>query len=173
MVSKAKTVGDLVGKNGKIFVKSNHGLCDAGWPAVSFTKRADAERLQKEYNSKNDILIYLGTGQEPTKKEHRKLILSIVTLDKSKILPTKSLLDPRIWRDIKKRYPKRWEHSFVPHKSYDAIDRNNNRRKYKDFLTPETTRQLGFGRAIEVAAHERAKLLKLEIGTDILTGEPE
>jgi hypothetical protein len=59
-------LSEVLGKDARIWVKSEWGPASEEWPAVSFSKRSVGETLRKELVPGRDAVLYIGTSNPAT-----------------------------------------------------------------------------------------------------------
>ena len=76
-------LSDVVGKDGRIWVKSEWGPASDYWPAVSFSKRTVGDYLRQEFRPGRDAIVYIGTSNPATteRPEHRQRLLSAINIE--------------------------------------------------------------------------------------------
>src|ERR1035437_10364254 len=157
-------LSDVVGKDGRIWVKSEWGPASEDWPAVSCSKRTVGDFLRQEFRPGRDAIVYIGTSNPATteKPEHRQRLLSAVSIEPMQVLETRDCVPAASWEEAQKQFRGRWHWSMTALKIWDfdgfplAHD-----------ISPATYRQLGLivnrGRVGEVVPEEREATLALQV----------
>jgi hypothetical protein len=107
----------------RFFLKSEYGPFSDRWPVVSFTLTALKAKLQREYRSGIDFIVYTGTsGRETRAPEHQGRLLSVIQIDKTKTYFTKDRIPPDSWRWAEENYPGQWDFCFQPLEAWSVVD---------------------------------------------------
>jgi len=157
-------LSDVVGKDGRIWVKSEWGPASEDWPAVSFSKQTVGDFLRQEFRPGRDAIVYIGTSNPATteKPEHRQRLLSAVSIEPMQVLETRDCVPAASWEEAQKQFRGRWHWSMPALNIWDfdgfplAHD-----------ISPATYRQLGLivnrGRVVELVPEERDAILALPV----------
>src|ERR1043166_1909661 len=85
------TVASVARSDSRFFLKSEYGPLSSDWPVVAFTSRSLGARLQSNFRSEADFIVYTGTGGNTTlDPAHRGRLLSLVRIDTPAIHTTRS-----------------------------------------------------------------------------------
>ncbi len=108
-------IADMMKPNGRVFLKSEWGPINDGWPCLSFTKRSVGDRLRLNFRPGRDVLIYVGTTSPETTEdpEHRSRLISAVTVEANHILETRKIVPPESWASSVANWGDRWPHSMA------------------------------------------------------------
>ena len=99
----------------RFFLKSEYGPFSDWWPVVSFSLPALKVKLQREYRTGRDFIVYTGTSSDDTTNpQHRGRLLSLVQIDKTKTYLTKNRIPPDSWKWAEAHYPGQWSYCFQP-----------------------------------------------------------
>jgi len=157
-------LSEVVGRDGRIWVKSEWGPASEDWPAVSFSKRTVGDLLRQEFRPGRDAIVYIGTSNPTTteKPEHRQRLLSAVSIEPMQVLETRDCVPAASWEEAQKQFRGRWHWSMPALKIWDF----DSFPLAHDIL-PTTYRQLGLivnrGRVVEVVPEERDAILRLPV----------
>jgi hypothetical protein len=155
---------DLVGPDGRVFVKSEWGPMSDHWPALSFSKRSVGDRLRRDFKPDRDAIVYVGTGNPKSTGDpkHRRRLLSAIKAEPNTIHETRMLVPAASWAEAQRDYRGRWEHSLTIRYAWDIID-----FPLAPEVIPNSYRLLGklenLGNVVEVLGTERDALLQLDI----------
>jgi hypothetical protein len=157
-------LGDVVAADGHIWLKSEWAPASEEWPAVSFSKRSVGERLQREFRPRRDILIYAGTGnpQFTEEPQHRKRLLSALSIEPMQLLETRTCIPAESWERAQRDFRGRWYWSMPALDIWDIED-----LPLAHDVSPQSYSQLGLivnrGSVVEVLTEEREALLQLRL----------
>ena len=157
-------LSSVVGKDGRIWVKSEWGPASEDWPAVSFSKRTVGDYLRQEFRPGRDAIIYIGTSNPATteKPEHRQRLLSAVSIEPMQMLETRDCVPAASWEEAQRQFRGRWLWSMPALGIWDF----DGFPLAHDIL-PATYRQLGQivnrGRVVEVIPEEMNSILGLHV----------
>jgi hypothetical protein len=103
-------LSEVVGKDGRIWVKSEWGPASDYWPAVSFSKRTVGDYLRQEFRPGRDVIVYIGTSNPATteRPEHRRRLLSAVNIEPKQILETRDCIPAESWEKAQMEFRGRW-----------------------------------------------------------------
>jgi len=155
---------DIIGENGRVFLKSEWGPASSDWPAVSFTKRSVGEFLRREFRPGRDLIVYVGTSSQLTTENpaHRQRLLSAVVIEPMQLLETRECIPPESWEEAQRNFRGRWFWCMPALKIWDFVD-----FPLASEVMPQSYRTLGFmanrGNVVEVHPDERGALLGLEL----------
>lgn len=154
---------DVVSGHGHIWLKSEWGPASQDWPALSFSKRTVGERLRAEFRPGRDVLLYAGTGNEFTENpEHRRRLLSAISVEPNQVLPTRDCIPPESWERAQKDFRGRWLWSLPALQMWDVVG-----FPLAHDISPRSYSQLGGianrGSVVEAVPEEREPLLQLEL----------
>jgi hypothetical protein len=162
-------LSEITSADSKLFAKSEFGPASDRWPALSFSSHKVATDFANEYRRGRDFVIYFGTG-DPDKTElpeHRRNLLSVLSVEPRAPISTRDLVPSEVWEDTIRRWGRRWEWSLPIAATYDVVGFPSAHDK-----VPETYRSLGklqnLGRCVEVTGAEYQNLLGLDINEVIL-----
>lgn len=87
-------LNEALGKDARIWVKSEWGPASEDWPAVSFSKRSVGDYLRKEFVPGRDAILYIGTSNPATtgNPAHRQRLLSAVNIEPKQLLETRDCI---------------------------------------------------------------------------------
>lgn len=159
-------LSDMMGPEGRVFLKSEWGQVGDGWPCVSFTKTSVFRRLQSDFKPGRDVLLYVGTtGLDTEDPNHRARLISAVVVLSGQMLETRKIVPPEAYRLALERFndEEAWPHAV-------AISQAANLRgpPYPSVreLAPKAYATLGRenrGQIVEVLDDERIALLDLAV----------
>jgi hypothetical protein len=76
------TLRKIAPSDSEFFLKSEYGPFSDAWPVVSFSQPALKVKLQREYRTGRDFIVYTGTSSSETRNaEHRGRLLSVVQIE--------------------------------------------------------------------------------------------
>ncbi len=158
----------LASADTKLFLKSEYGPLSDGWPVVAFSSPALKSRLQREYRSPTDFIVYTGTGGEDTlEEEHRGRLLSIARIDKSKTFETSTVIPKESWNWANRDHPGKWTYAFKVLEGWDVVGLPFTK------TIPAAYSKMGQfphrGMVYEVTGEEREALLEMAIAPLHLT----
>jgi hypothetical protein len=157
-------LNEVIGKDGRIWVKSEWGPASADWPAVSFSKRTVGDYLRQEFHPGHDAIIYIGTSNPATTEnpEHRQRLLSAVNIEPKQLLETRDCVPAESWEEAQRQFRGRWLWSMPALGIWDF----DGFPLAHDIL-PSTYRQLGLivnrGNVVKVVPEEREAVLGLQV----------
>jgi len=157
------TLRDIAYKDSRLFLKSEYGALSKGWPVVAFTPTALRNKLQRDYRTATDFIVYTGTSGKQTRDEGaRGRLLSIVKIDTTRSYRTSEVIPKDSWEWASREYPGQWEHAFKATKGWDITD-----RPLTGDVIPISYSKMGLypyrGMVLEVQGAERDALLDLKL----------
>jgi hypothetical protein len=157
-------LSDVVGKDGRIWVKSEWGPASDYWPAVSFSKRTVGDYLRQEFRPGRDVIVYIGTSNPATteRPEHRQRLLSAVNIEPKQIIETRDCIPAESWEKAQKEFRGRWLWSMPALDIWEIAG-----FPLAHDLVPVAYRQLGQfanrGKVVELDSQERDAAHALEV----------
>lgn len=162
--SDVATLGDVIGPESRLFAKSEFGPLHAGWPAMSFSSRMIAADFASHFRRGQDFVLFIGTG-DPASTEnpnHRRKVLSLVSLEPKAPISTDQIVSPEAWAAAVAKWGRRWEWSLPATMAWELTPFLDARE-----CMPRTYAALGnlasLGRCVPVDATELPGLLKAKI----------
>jgi hypothetical protein len=114
---------DIAQSDSKFFLKSEWGPLSDFWPVVAFSPLSLKSKIQRQYRSASDFIIYTGTqGKETPDEAHRGRPLSVVRIDKTKTYDTEKVIPPASWAWADEHYPGRWPYAFKVLRGWSIVD---------------------------------------------------
>jgi len=105
---------EIASNESEFFLKSVYGPLGEEWPAMSFTQPQLATYLHQRYRPASDFILYTATAGDTTEaEEQRGRLLSVVTIDLTKLYPTSDIVSDESWRWAQDKYPGQWALSFA------------------------------------------------------------
>jgi hypothetical protein len=105
---------EFASKESEFFLKSVYGPLGEEWPAMSFTQPQLATYLHQRYRPASDFILYTATAGDTTEaEEQRGRLLSVLTIDLTKVYPTPDIVSDESWRWAQDKYPGQWALSFA------------------------------------------------------------
>lgn len=157
-------IGDMMSRDGKVFIRSENEPFDS-WPALSFSRKAVAERLMREFVPGEDIMVHVETLSDSTPNpKHRGRILSAVVVDVAELFATDELIDPDRLRQAQAGNPRKWMFSLGALQAANTIGPD---LPDAGCVLPEARRRIGLhqGSYMEVEGRERLTLIELPVRT--------
>jgi hypothetical protein len=157
-------LSEVLGKDARIWVKSEWGPASEDWPAVSFSKRSVGDYLRKEFVPGRDAILYIGTSNPATtgNPAHRQRLLSAVNIEPKQLLETRDCIPAKSWEESQNQFRGRWLWSMPALGIWDFDD-----LPLAHDILPATYRQLGLivnrGNAVEVVPEEKNVVLGLPV----------
>jgi hypothetical protein len=117
-----QTVRELIKSDSRFFLKSEYGPFSDDWPVLAFSNPRLGVMLRRDFRTGVDFVLITGTmGPETAEEEHRGRLLSLVSINKTKIYRTSEQVSPQLWEWADKNYPGQWTTCFRG-EGWDLID---------------------------------------------------
>ncbi|MGB0065231.1 MAG: hypothetical protein WBP85_12360 [Terracidiphilus sp.] len=160
---------DIAQPDSKFFLKSEWGPLSDFWPVVAFSPVSLKSKIQRQYRSSSDFIVYTGTqGRDTSEEAHRSRLLSLVRIDKTRTYDTSDVIPPASWAWAQENHPGRWPFAFKVLQGWSIVDPPRSTD-----LIPVAYSQIGQypykGNVLEIEGAEREALLDLEISPLELT----
>lgn len=154
---------DLATTESKLFLKSEYGPLSKDWPVVAFTVPALKNKLDREYRTGRDFIVYTGTGGPNTESERdRGRLLSVVDVDTTKTYRTQEVIPAESWDWAASKYPGQWEYAFRALRGWDIAS-----RPWTGEVIPTSYSKMGHyphrSTVLEVRDADREALLDIEL----------
>lgn len=168
-----QTLGDLLGRDGRLYAKSEFGPVHDGWPAISFSSRKIAADFSHDFWRGQDFVLFVGTGGATTTEnpEHRRRVLSAVTFEPNAPISTQQIVPAEHWQAAVDKWGVRWEWSFPVTDAWDLDPFPEARDRM-----PHTYARLGslasLGRCIPVDPEDLPLLLQCSVKKKALSFQP-
>jgi hypothetical protein len=160
-------IAEMMKPDGRVFLKSEWGPIDDGWPCVSFTKKSVGDKLRRNFVSGRDVLVYVGTtNPEHTERpEHRSRLISVVSIEPKHVLETRNIVPPERWVAAVERYGgDRWPYSMAVLQAADIIGPPYpHAHDVTRFAYRSLSEMANRGSVVEVLGSERAAVKALPI----------
>ncbi|CAN7188730.1 hypothetical protein LJR225_000518 [Phenylobacterium sp. LjRoot225] len=117
---ETSTLRQLLGRDGRLFAKSEFGVVDGNWPALSFSVRKSAADLFEHYKPERDLVLVVGTS-DPARTvipEHRKHVLCAVRLEPRAPISTSQIVPEDAWAASVAKWGQKWDWSLPVTASY-------------------------------------------------------
>ena len=115
---------DIAQSDSRFFLKSEWGPLSDFWPVVAFSPISLKTKIQRQYRSASDFIVYTGTKGEDTAEEaHRGRLLSLVRIDKTRTYDTRNVVPAASWAWANKKHPGRWPYAFKVLQGWSFVDR--------------------------------------------------
>jgi len=101
-------IRDIAQPDSKFFLKSEYGPLSDFWPVVAFSPLPLKSKIQRQYRSASDFIVYTGTQGDETEERYRGRLLSLVRIDKTKTYDTGKMIPPESWTWANEHYPGKW-----------------------------------------------------------------
>ncbi len=116
-------VRDIAQPDSKFFLKSEWGPLSDFWPVVAFSPVSLKSKIQRQYRSSSDFVVYTGTqGKDTSEEAHRGRILSLARIDKTRTYDTSEVIPPASWAWAQENHPGRWPFAFKVLQGWSTID---------------------------------------------------
>lgn len=160
---------DIAQLDSKFFLKSEWGPLSDFWPVVAFSPVTLKSKIQRQYRSSSDFIIYTGTqGKDTSEEAHRGRLLSLVRIDKTKTYDTSKVIPAASWAWAQENHPDRWPFAFKVLEGWSIVNPPRSAE-----LIPVAYSQIGQypykGSVLEIEGAEREALLDLKISPLKLT----
>lgn len=157
------TVGAVAKPDSRFFLKSEYGPLSQDWPVVAFTSRSLGRKVQADFRSEADFIVYTGTaGTSTMDPAHRGRLLSLVRIDTSDIHATSDFIAEHSLEWAQDDYPGQWENCFKAIEGWNFTAMPGSR----DTL-PKSYPLMGQfpnrGGVLEITGSDRDALLRLRI----------
>ena len=117
-------IRDLTVPESKLFLKSEYGPLSHDWPVVAFTVPALKNKLDREYQTGRDFIVYTGTsGQNTADVNDRSRLLSVAEIDRTRTYRTQDVIPRESWDWASQNYPGQWEYAFRVLRGWDIPSR--------------------------------------------------
>nr|WP_137116437.1 hypothetical protein [Azospirillum argentinense] len=158
-------IADVVPETGGLWLKSEYAPLSSEWPALSFTRKAVATQIARDFQYGRDVVVLVGTGNDDTPDpSHRGRLLSVVEPLPDPVVPTPDLVPERSWAEAQNKARGRWKLSLPISRLWKPTAEPLPRAKA---VAPHTYPLLGQpyrrGFLVPVDAADRAALLNIEI----------
>jgi hypothetical protein len=156
-------IRDLVTNESKLFLKSEYGPLSEGWPVVAFSATALKNKIEREYRTGRDFIVYTGTGGPQTEDMNdRSRLLSIVEIDTTRTYHTADVIPQSSWDWATSKYPGQWESAFRAIRGWDIPT-----RPWTGDVLPNSYPKMGRrpyrGMVLELEGSDREALLDTEV----------
>jgi hypothetical protein len=168
-------IRDITTSESKLFLKSEYGPMGSGWPVVAFTATALKNKLEREYRTGRDFIIYTGTyGPQTLDEGDRGRLLSVVEINTTKTYRTADVIPPESWDWARENYPGQWENSFEALRAWDIPS-----RPWSSVVLGDSYSKMGKypyrGMVLELEGTARESVLDVELVpiTDLSISKPD
>jgi hypothetical protein len=155
-------IRDIAQPDSKFFLKSEYGPLSDFWPVVAFSPLPLKAKIQRQYRSASDYIVYTGTQGDETEERYRGRLLSLVRIDKTKTYDTGKVIPPESWTWANEHYPGKWPYAFKVLEGWSIVGPSRS----SDVL-PDTYPHIGQypfkGNVLEIENTDRQAVLGLEI----------
>lgn len=160
---------DIAELDSRFFLKSEWGPLSDFWPVVAFSPISLKSKIQRQYRSTSDFIVYTGTqGKDTSEQSHRGRLLSLVRIDKTKTFDTSKVIPAASWAWAEANHPGRWPYAFKVLQGWSFVDPPRSTD-----VVPEAYSRIGQfpykGSVLEITGSDREALLNLEISPIPLT----
>jgi hypothetical protein len=154
-------VRDIAQLDCKFFLKSEWGPLSDFWPVVAFSPISLKSKIQRQYRSSSDFIVYTGTqGKDTSDEAHRGRLLCLVRIDKTNTYDTAKVIPPASWAWANENHPGKWPYAFKVLQGWSIVDLPRSAD-----LIPEAYSRIGQypykGNVLEIVGAERLALLDL------------
>jgi hypothetical protein len=157
-----ETIGDLLEKGSRVYLKSEYGPVSEKWPAVSFSSDIYARQLGAAFDAEKDLIIFAGTQKEPTPEVERGRLLCAMRVFSSEPIDSGLLVDARALADFQNGDEKKYAYSLQLKDAWTI----SSLPPAKDYVS-ESYRVIGLGEArrsyLELSPTEIERLRALPI----------
>ena len=116
-------IRDIAQPDSKFFLKSEWGPLSDFWPVVAFSPLSLKSKIQRQYRSSSDLIIYTGTqGKDTSDEAQRGRLLSVVRIDKTNTYDTGKVIPAASWAWANVNYPGRWPYAFKVLQGWSIVD---------------------------------------------------
>jgi hypothetical protein len=120
----AITLRDFATVESRLYLKSEYGPLSTAWPVVAFTATALKNKLEREYRTGRDFIVYTGTSGQQTEDEgDRGRLLSIVDINTTRTYRTADVIPGASWDWATTHYPGQWQNAFEAVRGWDIPSR--------------------------------------------------
>jgi hypothetical protein len=160
---------DIAQPDSRFFLKSEWGPLSDFWPVVAFSPLSLKSKIQRQYQSASDFILYTGTqGKDTADEAHRGRLLSVVRIDKTRTYDTAKVIPAASWAWAAENYPDRWPYAFKVLQGWSVVDPPRSTD-----LIPDAYSHIGQypykGNVLEIEGTDREALLDLLISPLELT----
>ena len=169
-------VADMMSPDGRVFLKSEWGLINDNWPALSFGRKSVGEKLRTEFQPGRDVLMYVGTSANHTRDPaHRSAVLSAIVVQPEHMIDTSRAIPADVWaRSAAKHGDNRWRYSFA---ITEAANVQGPPYPLARKIIPEAYGTMGKGSnrgsVVQATNYERAAIMGLPATRVSLTQTPD
>jgi hypothetical protein len=163
--SQARTkllIRDIAQPDSKFFLKSEYGPLSDFWPVVAFSPLSLKSKIQREYRSASDFILYTGTLGADTEETHRGRLLSLVRIDKTRTYDTGQVIPAASWKWANENYSGQWPFAFKVLEGW-SIANGPLSKEVVPVAYSQTGRFPNKGSVLELKGSEREAVLDLAI----------
>lgn len=161
-------IRDIAQPDSKFFLKSEYGPLSDFWPVVAFSPLPLKSKIQRQYRSASDFIVYTGTQGDETEEPYRGRLLSIVRIDKTKTYDTGKVIPAESWAWANEHYPGKWPYAFKVLQGWSIVGPLRSGDVIPDAY-PHIGQYPYKGSVLEIENSDRQGLLDLEIVALTLT----
>jgi hypothetical protein len=155
-------IRDIAQSDSKFFLKSEYGPLSDFWPVVAFSPLPLKSKIQRQYRSASDFIVYTGTQGDETEEPYRGRLLSLVRIDKTKTYDTGKVIPPESWTWANEHYPGKWPYAFKVLEGWSIVGSSRSSDVIPDAY-PHIGQYPYKGNVLEIGNTDRQALIDLEI----------
>lgn len=155
-------IRDIAQPDSKFFLKSEYGPLSDFWPVVAFSPLPLKSKIQRQYRSASDFIVYTGTQGDETEEPYRGRLLSLVRIDKTKTYDTGKVIPSESWTWANEHYPGKWPYAFKVLEGWSIVGPSRSSEVIPDAY-PHIGQYPFKGNVLEIENADRLAILDLEI----------